>query len=74
MASIYGTKGEDDKPVPLIDPVTGDINQSVKKSWERYDLENYTARNWDGIGPKLKNKIYICVEANDSWNFNIPVR
>lgn len=73
-ASIFGPKGKDGKPVPLIDPVTGDINQSVKKSWERYDLENYTARNWAEIGPKLKNKVYICVEANDYWNFNVTVR
>ena len=73
-ASIFGPRGEDGKPIPLIDPVTGDIDQSVKKSWERYDLENYTSRNWNEIGSKLKNKIYICVEANDSWNFNIAVR
>lgn len=74
MSSIFGPRGEDGNPVPLIDPVTGDINQSVIRSWERYDLENYTARNWAEIGPKLKNKIYICVEANDFWNFNIAVR
>ena len=73
-ASIFGPKGEDDKPIPLIDPVSGDINQSVKQNWERYDLGIYTIRNWDEIGPKLKNKVYICVEANDDWNFNIAVR
>jgi len=73
-ASIFGPKGADDKPVPLIDPVTGDINQSVKENWERYDLELFTSRNWDEIGPKLKNKVYICVEANDGLNLNIPVR
>lgn len=73
-AEIFSPKGENGKPVPLIDPMTGDINQSVKKSWERYDLELYTSRNWDEIGPKLKNKVYICVEANDYWNFNVAVR
>jgi hypothetical protein len=74
MSSIFGPIGGDGKRVPLIDPNSGDINQDVVKSWERYDLEQYTQRNWSELGPKLRNKVYICVEDNDDWNFNITVR
>ena len=74
MSAISGPRGADGKPVPLVDPVTGEIDPTVAESWSRYDLRKYVASHWEEIGPKLKNKIYICTEATDNYNLNLAVQ
>ena len=72
-SAIFGPRGADGKPVPLVNPVTGEIYPSIAESWSRYDLSRYVVSHWEEIGPKLKNKIYICTEATDKYNLNLAV-
>ena len=64
-SGIFGPKGTDGKPVPLVDPLTGTIDYDVAESWSRYDLSRYIVDNWEDIGPKLQNKIYISCNTSD---------
>jgi len=73
-SAIFGPKGLDGKPIPLIDPESGEIDHLVAKTWARYDLRRYVRSNWEEIGHELENKILICTEATDNYNLNLAVR
>jgi len=73
LTLIFGPKGADGHPVPLFDPITGNIDSIVAESWRRYDLIHYVEDNWVTIGSKLQGKIYIWSGTNDAHSLNIPV-
>ena len=74
LSAIFGPRGAGGKPAPLIHPLTGNIDPAVVESWSRYDLRRYVQTHWEDIGPKLKNKIYICTEGIDPYNQNLGVQ
>ncbi len=73
-SGTFGPKGTDGKPVPLVDPLTGTIDHDVAESWSRYDLSRYTVDNWEDIGTKLQNKIYISCNTSDAYFADKAVR
>ncbi len=72
--AVYGPRGDDGLPVPLWDPVTGDIDHTVTVHWERYDLRLRLARDWTTLGPKLRGKINIWVGEADDYYLDGAVR
>lgn len=73
-AALYGPKGKTGLPIPLFDPVTGDIDRSVATYWEKYDLKKYTEKNWATLGPKLAGKIFIWMGDMDNFYLNPATR
>ncbi len=73
-SAIFGPKGVDGLPVPMVDPLTGTIDTEVAQSWSKYDLSKYVADNWDLIGPALQGKIYISCNVIDSYYLDKGVR
>lgn len=72
--ATFGPRGEDGLPKPLWHPKTGEIDRSVVKHWENYDLQLVLTRNWKAIGPKLRGKIHIYVGDADDYFLNNAVR
>jgi enterochelin esterase-like enzyme len=73
-SAIFGPKGENGLPVPMVDPLTGDIDKKIAERWSRYDLSKYIADNWNRIGPDLQGKIYISCNVNDNHFLDRAVR
>ncbi|HSE98879.1 MAG TPA: alpha/beta hydrolase-fold protein, partial [Blastocatellia bacterium] len=63
--ATYGPRGEDGRPVPLWDAVTGKINRQAAEHWKKYDLRSVMEQNWKTLGPKLRGKIHIWVGEAD---------
>ena len=72
--AVYGPRGDDGRPVPLWDPVTGAIDHDVTSHWERYDLRLVLARNWATLAPKLDGKLNIWIGEMDDYYLNDAVR
>ncbi len=72
--ALYSPKGENGLPEPLFDSKTGEINHSVAEYWKKYDFKLYVMENWDEIGPKLDDKIYIWAGDMDQFYLNVATR
>ena len=65
--AVYGPRGGDGLPVPLWDPLSGDIDTTVTAPWEQYDLRLVLERNWDALAPKLRGRLNIWVGEMDDY-------
>jgi len=72
--ALYSPKGEDGLPVPLFDPISGEINSEVAEHWKKYDFKKYTQENWETLGPKLQGKIYVWMGDMDQFYLNPATR
>lgn len=72
--ALYSPKGNSGLPVPLIDPITGDIDHKVAEHWEKYDLKKYAEKNWETLGPKVQGKIFIWMGDMDNFYLNLATR
>ncbi|MFO0937805.1 MAG: alpha/beta hydrolase-fold protein [Gemmataceae bacterium] len=69
--AVYGPRGADGLPKPLWNGETGQIDKSVRKHWEKYDLRLVMERNWKTLGPKLAGgKVHIWVGEADDYFLN----
>jgi hypothetical protein len=57
-------------PMPLFNPYSGEINKTVSKAWEKYDLRLYLINHWDTIGYKLQGKLHIWMGTIDNYYLN----
>lgn len=65
--ATYGPMGGDGRSLPLWDPETGLIDQSVTQHWEQYDLRLVLERNWDELAPRLRGKLNLWVGELDDY-------
>lgn len=72
--ALYSPKGENGLPKPLFDPITGDIDSEVAEHWKKYDFKIYAEQNWETLGPKLEDKIYIWMGDMDHFYLNMATR
>ncbi|MEM6380408.1 MAG: hypothetical protein AAF705_19620, partial [Bacteroidota bacterium] len=72
--AVYSPVGEDGYPQRIWDKKTGEINPEVATHWkENYDLAYIMKRDWETLGPKLKNKIHIYCGDMDNYYLNNAV-
>ena len=71
--ATFGAKGSNGRPIPLWDPKTGKIDHSAAEHWQKYDLRYVLENNWEGLAPKLQNKIHIWVGEKDNFFLNLAV-
>ncbi len=72
--AVYSPVGEDGYPKPIWDKMTGKIDHSVAEYWrENYDLSYILQRDWETLGPKLKEKIHIYCGDMDNYYLNNAV-
>jgi S-formylglutathione hydrolase FrmB len=72
--ALYSPKGKDDLPMPIFDPINGEIDKQVAEYWKKYDLLLYTKANWTELGPKLNGKIHIWMGDMDNFYLNNAMR
>lgn len=72
--ALFSPKGEDGLPAPLFDPITGDIDQEIAEHWRKYDLKDYTEKNWETLGPKIQGKIWVWGADMDNFYLNPALR
>jgi len=71
---VFSPKGEDDNPVQMWNRDTGEIDQEVVEFWKRYDIRLILEKNWQSLGPKLKEKLYIYVADDDDARLDDSIR
>jgi len=72
--AVFGPKGKDGLPSLMFDPITGKIDHSIAKQWEKYDLKKVLEKNWSTLGPKLQGKIWIWMGDMDGLYSNVATR
>jgi S-formylglutathione hydrolase FrmB len=72
--AVFGPKGKDGLPSFMFDPITGKIDHSIAKQWEKYDLKKVLEKNWKILGPKLQGKIWIWMGDMDGLYSNVATR
>jgi S-formylglutathione hydrolase FrmB len=72
--ALYGPKGENSLPIPLFDPHSGHINKDVSEHWKKYDLVMHLRNNWESLGSKLQDKIYVWMGDMDHFYLNFATR
>ncbi len=72
--AVFGPRGNDGLPSLMFDPVTGKIDHTVAKEWEKYDLKKVLEKNWAVLGPKLQGKIWIWTGDMDGLYSNVATR
>ena len=72
--ALYSPRGEDGRPLPAFDGVTGAIDSTVVQHWKQYDLLLHVRENWPTLGPKLAGKIYVWMGDMDNYYLNNAMR
>lgn len=72
--ALYSEKGKNGLPKPIFDPISGEIDSLVAKSWKKYDFKIYAKKNWEELGPKLQGKIFIWMGDMDHFYLNLATR
>ncbi len=70
---VFSPRGGDGRPLQLFDRVTGEIDPTVARAWEKYDISRILREHWATLGPKLKGKIHIVVGTADSFHLEASV-
>jgi S-formylglutathione hydrolase FrmB len=70
---VFSPRGDDGRPLPLFDRATGEIDPTVARAWEKYDISRLLRDHWNTLGPKLKGKIHIYVGMADSFHLESSV-
>jgi hypothetical protein len=70
-SAVFGPLGEDGYFKPLIDQVSGAVDQDVVRYWhDNYDLMVYMQKNWATLGPRVQDKIRIYVGDMDTYQLD----
>jgi len=72
--AVYSPRDKDGLPLPIFDPLTGEINPIVADHWKKYDLLKYVKENWSELGPKIQGKIHIWMGDMDNYYLNNAMR
>jgi hypothetical protein len=65
--AVFSPRGKDGRPLLVWDRETGDIDNAVAKTWEKYDIRLKLERNWQDLGPKLAGKLHIFMGSQDTF-------
>lgn len=66
--AVFSPRGDDGRPQPLFDRVTGQIDPNVARYWEaHYDIVRILRDNWPALGPQLRGKLHVVVGSWDTF-------
>jgi len=65
--AVYTPLGPDGYPMPVWDPVTGDIDHAVADYWKNYDLNYIIQQRWAELAPKLSGALTTTVGMQDTY-------
>jgi S-formylglutathione hydrolase FrmB len=70
---VFSPKGADGQPVPICDPVTGDIDKKCVEHWKQYDISLYLRTKWTTLQKDLQGKVRVTVGNSDNFLLNYAV-
>lgn len=65
--AVFSPLGNDGRPRPLYDRVTGDVDPETAKAWEAHDIRLVLERGWKTLAPKLTGKIHVVMGELDTF-------
>jgi len=65
--AVFSPRSEDGRPMWLFDPTTGEIDRSVARAWEKYDISLILRRNWVDLGLRVRGKIRVYCGTEDNY-------
>jgi S-formylglutathione hydrolase FrmB len=66
--AVFSSVGDDGYPRAVFNKLTGEIDHKVAADWkEHYDLTHIMQRDWTTLGPKLADKLHVCVGDADTF-------
>ncbi len=71
--AVFSPRGQDGRPVALVNKLTGEIDPAVAEAWKKYDIRLILENNWRTLGPKLKGKIHVLCGGWDTFYLNPAV-
>ena len=66
--AVFSPRGNDGKPMRAWNRETGEVNTTVAKTWEKYDIRLVLERNWKTLGPKLQGKLHVFMGDKDTFH------
>lgn len=68
--AVFGPRGLQGLPQPLLDATTGTLNRQVFDHWKRYDLTHYVVQHWARLRPDLNGKLRVSAGTEDNYFLN----
>ncbi len=65
--AVFSGRDANGLPYRLWDRETGEIDDAVARSWEKYDINLLLKRNWKALAPALAGKIHIYMGDQDTF-------
>ena len=65
---VWSPRGQDGRPMPLFNRVTGEQDPFVQRAWQKYDIERILETNWTRLGPELQGKLHLVVGSMDTFH------
>lgn len=67
----FSPKGDDGRPQPLFDRITGKVDPKVAQYWrDHYDISHIIKRDWVSLKPVLDGKIHMTMGDLDTFHLN----
>ena len=71
---VYGQLDEKCEPIPIWNPVNGEINKAAVEGWKPWDIDQYLRDNWSEIGESLAGKLHFTMGDMDNFYLNVGLR
>ena len=71
---VFSPRAKDGTPEQLFDRANGNIDATVAKAWEKYDIATIIRENADHLRPLLQDKIHLTVGTIDTFHLDEPAR
>lgn len=72
---VFSPKGQDGRPMPMFDRVTGAIDPVVLTYWrDHYDVAEHIRRDWPSLRRSLDGKLHITVGTADTFYLDQSAR
>jgi S-formylglutathione hydrolase FrmB len=65
--AVFSPRGANGQPARLWDRITGAIDPTIAKSWQKYDIGLILRSKWKELEPKLKGKIHVYMGSMDTF-------
>lgn len=72
--AVFSKKGADGNPERILNDETGEIDTTVLKHWQQYDIAAYLVKNWVKVKDKLDGKVRISVGNQDNFLLNYAIK
>lgn len=74
VEAVFSPRGDDGRPMPLIDRNTGEIDPAVAAAWGRYDIRRLINERADSLHEPLAGKLHVFVGSQDTFRLEGAVK